>query len=286
MCSSWLLSLPHCLACCGLTRDELTAAAVRRPDAAVVVAPGLPEKARRGAGRSDERHAVGSLGRTILALAFLRFAKDGVLCGRRRLRVRSGPVGACAFARPATIGMRKVAKSSTRGHPSDHVQGDLHVVEFTTDRIRLLLHLRRIVLQRAWLTAFARFFCRFSGLGLRSRRPALRLRARSVLGCDEVHISSASWPMRCSGRRGRSSFRPAAVPAAAPAGTVAVTRYRTTYMLFLADGGLVADEQVRGVRVGLGQSFLRELRVTTADSPPAGRPDRRSCVAPLMTTHL
>ena len=40
-----------------LARDELAAAAVRHPDAGVVVAPGLPEQARRRAGRPHERDA-------------------------------------------------------------------------------------------------------------------------------------------------------------------------------------------------------------------------------------
>jgi len=53
-----------------LTGDEFPAAAVVRPDAAVVVAPGLSEQTRGGSHRPYQRDACRRVRGTVLALAF------------------------------------------------------------------------------------------------------------------------------------------------------------------------------------------------------------------------
>src|SRR6185436_9063317 len=73
-----------------LAGDEFAAAAVRHPDAGVVIAPGFSEEAWRRTRRSCEGYPCGRVGGTVDAFACGRRARNGRLRHlgglRRRLR--------------------------------------------------------------------------------------------------------------------------------------------------------------------------------------------------------
>ncbi len=112
-----LLRLRH-LRCCR-AGDELAAAAIRHPDAVVVVAPALAKEARRRPCGFDQRHTRRRVGRTDLAVTLAGFTDDGVLCDHGgRVAGRGGGRGALCRR---TLARLRLCLGTPGGKPS---QGD------------------------------------------------------------------------------------------------------------------------------------------------------------------